>query len=228
MVQLDTLGLSESTIKRKRRQLKETGLIKIQPGSGRKKIIDEEKECFIIDHLDGNRFLNKTKIATLLKAQFKDLEISKISIRRFLVQKEYKWKGPLQRVKNEVEQKAARLQFWKYNKYRNWNNVFFTDESSFYLRSPVINRWVSKNENNYVEKSKYTKKIHVWGAFWSKGVIKLKFFERNMDSAKYIDILESSFDEMNLILPNGWILQWDNDSKHKSKDSLCFYIKKTS
>ena len=69
------------------------------------------------------------------------------------------------------------------------------------------------------------KKIHVWGSFWSKGVVKLKFFEGNMDSAKYIDILESSFDEMNSILPNGWILQWDNDSKHKSKDSLCFYIK---
>ena len=46
-----------------------------------------------------------------------------------------------------------------------------------------------------------------------------------MDSAKYIDILESSFDEMNSILPNGWILQCDNDSKHKSKNSLCFYIK---
>ena len=47
-----------------------------------------------------------------------------------------------------------------------------------------------------------------------------------MDSAKYIDILKSFFDEMNLILPNGWTLQWDNDLKHKSKDSLCFYIKK--
>ena len=47
-----------------------------------------------------------------------------------------------------------------------------------------------------------------------------------MDSTKYIDILESSFDEMNSILPNGWILQWDNDSKHKSKDSLCLYKKK--
>ena len=111
MAQLDTLGLSESTIKRKRRQLKETRLIKRQPGSGRKKIIDEEKECFILEHLAGNPFLSKTKIATLLKAQFKDLEISEISIRRFLVQKGYKWKGPLQRVKNEVEQKTARLQF---------------------------------------------------------------------------------------------------------------------
>ena len=107
----------------------------------------------------------------------------------------------------------------------NWNNVFVIDESSFYLRSPSINRWVLKNENNYVEKSKY-KKTHVWGAFWSKGVVKLKFFEGNMNSAKYIDVQESSFDEINSILPNGWILQWDNYSKHKSKNSLCFYKKK--
>ena len=35
----------------------------------------------------------------------------------------------------------------------------------------------------------------------------IKIIEGNMDSAKYIDILESSFDEMNSILPNGWILQ---------------------
>ena len=32
----------------------------------------------------------------------------------------------------------------------------------FYLRTSGINRWVPKNENNYVEKTKYTKKIHVW------------------------------------------------------------------
>ena len=35
MAQLDTLDFSESTIKRKRRQLKETGLTKRQLGSGR-------------------------------------------------------------------------------------------------------------------------------------------------------------------------------------------------
>ena len=37
IAQLDTLGLSESTIKRKRRQLKEAALIKRQPGSGDKR-----------------------------------------------------------------------------------------------------------------------------------------------------------------------------------------------
>ena len=61
MAQLDTLGLSESAIKRKRKQLKETGLIKRQPGSGRKKIIDEEKECFILEHLAGNPIFKRHK-----------------------------------------------------------------------------------------------------------------------------------------------------------------------
>ena len=56
MAQLDTLGTSESTIKSKTRQLKETALIKRQTGSGRKKIINEEKECFILEHLAGNPF----------------------------------------------------------------------------------------------------------------------------------------------------------------------------
>ena len=43
MAQLDTLGLSESTIKRKRTQLKETGLIKRQPGSGRKRLSTKKR-----------------------------------------------------------------------------------------------------------------------------------------------------------------------------------------
>ena len=40
-----------------------------------------------------------------------------------------------------------------------------------------------------------------------------------MDSQKYIDILESFLDEINSILPDGWILQCDNYSKHKSLES---------
>ena len=38
----------------------------------------------------------------------------------------YKWKGLLQRIKNEVEQKEARSQFWykKNNNNKNLNNVY--------------------------------------------------------------------------------------------------------
>ena len=46
-----------------------------------------------------------------------------------------------------------------------------------------------------------------------------------MDSQKYIDILESSLDEMNFILPDEWIMQCDNHSKLRSLESLRFSIK---
>ena len=41
------------------------------------------------------------------------MKISEITIRRFLKEKGYKWKRPLNRVKNEQEQKTARLAFSK-------------------------------------------------------------------------------------------------------------------
>ena len=47
-------------------------------------------------------------------------------------------------------------------------------------------------------------------------------FEENMNSKKYTDMLEKSLTMMNELLPNGWILQWDNDSKHKSIEALRF------
>ena len=61
MAQLDTLGLSESTIKRKRTQLR-NWTHQTQAGIWSKKTIDEEKECFILEHLAGNPFLSKTRL----------------------------------------------------------------------------------------------------------------------------------------------------------------------
>ena len=62
MAQLDTLGLSESTIKSKRRQLKETGLIKRQPGSGRKKDHRRRKGVFYFRALGCQSFIKQNKV----------------------------------------------------------------------------------------------------------------------------------------------------------------------
>ena len=45
-----------------------------------------------------------------------------------------------------------------------------------------------------------------------------------MDSQKYIEILENSRREMNELLPDKWILQWENNSKHFSNMTLDYYI----
>ena len=69
------------------------------------------------------------------------------------------------------------------------------------------------------DKTKILPKIHVWGAFNSKGIIKLQIFTDNMDSKKYIEILKNCTSDIDNLHPSGIFLLWDNDSKHKS-DSL--------
>ena len=72
--------------------------------------------------------------------------------------------------------------------------------------------------------AKYSKNIHVWGAFISKGIIKLQFFTANMDSKKCIEILKNCKSDIENLHPNDILLLWDNDSKHKSEMSLDYYI----
>ena len=84
----------------------------------------------------------------------------------------------------------------------NFDNVFFSDVSTFYSHYPGKSRWINPGEIYTQTKTKYTQKINVWGAFCSKGTIELQFFEGNMDSQKYIEILENSSREMNELLPD--------------------------
>ena len=102
--------------------------------------------------------------------------------------------------------KKTRLEFLVKNKNRNWENVLMTDEASFYFCSPEKYRWVSSDDTYERTKSKFSKKFHVCIAFSSKGIIKLQFFTGNMDSQKYLEILENSIDEINTLHPNGFIL----------------------
>ena len=61
------------------------------------------------------------------------------------------------------------------------------------------------------------------GAFSEKRKVNLYFFNRNQDAYHYIEILEFSLPEMNKIMKNSVILQFDNDSKHRSLKALEFY-----
>ena len=49
------------------------------------------------------------------------------------------------------------------------------------------------------------------------------FFNRNLDTNLYIKILEFSLPEINKIMINSVILQFDNDPKHRSLKALEFY-----
>ena len=61
------------------------------------------------------------------------------------------------------------------------------------------------------------------GAFSAKGNVDLYFFNKNLDTNLYIEILEFSLPEMNKIMKNSVILRFDNDPKHRSLKALEFY-----
>ena len=63
----------------------------------------------------------------------------------------------------------------------------------------------------------------ILGEFSTKGKVDLYFFNRNLDKNLYIQILEFSLPEMNKIMKNSIILQFDNDPKHRSIKTLKFY-----
>ena len=56
MAQLDTIGLSKSTITRKRKQSKEAGLIENQLGSYFQKIIDDKRSYLFLKNLVDRSF----------------------------------------------------------------------------------------------------------------------------------------------------------------------------
>ena len=115
------------------------------------------------------------------------------------------------------------MNWCKRDKDRNWDNVMFSNDWTFYLKASGGMRWVMKNEQYVVPKTKYTHKINCWEKFSEKGKVDLYFFNRNLDTNLYIEILKFSLPEMNKIMKNSVTLQFDNDPKHKSLKALTFY-----
>ena len=112
------------------------------------------------------------------------------------------------------------MNWCKRHKDRNWDDVMFSDEWTFYLKAPGGMWWVMKNEQYVMPRTKYTYKINSWREFSAKGKVDLYFFNKNLDTNLYIKILELTLPEMNKIMKSSFILQFDNNQKHKSLKAL--------
>ena len=217
------VNMSLSTVKRLKSKIKAHGSIMREEGSGRPEKLSEIHKNYILKLIADSPFNTSNRIAIKLKNNY-EVEVHRSTISRFLVEKGYKWRGPQIVYRNNEQDQENRLKFCIKNKERDWSDVLITDEASFYLLSPGKHRWVASGESYERTKTKYSQKIHVWGAFSSKGIIKLQFFTANMDSKKYVEILKNCKSDIDNLHPNGILLLWDNDSKHKSEMSLDYYI----
>lgn len=109
------------------------------------------------------------------------------------------------------------------NLNRDWSNVIFTDEASFCTWVPTKHAWSLPGKSPLQRTVKHPVKVHVWGCFSFHGFGTLYLFTHNLNAEKMLKIyrralLKSAkkwFESDN----ESWILQEDNDPKHRSR--LC-------
>jgi len=78
------------------------------------------------------------------------------------------------------EMKKARVDFCTEIQYTDWENIIFSDESSFVLNWNKKAIWTNEHPA-YIEKSPGYKSILVWGAICTKGCVFLQtYFAKNL------------------------------------------------
>ena len=172
----------------------------------RESIID-----YILKIFKNNKYVSSLDIVNELLLKF-DITISKNTVINILHEINYKYKTPIKKPLLTNKHIENRL-IWcsKYINFKSWNNVKFTDESTFLIDCNK-NRWVNCNNKDYDFSVKHPYKIHVWGSISIRFKRELHIFTENLTATKYIEILKH-----NLRKSKNLILQDDNDPKHRAK-----------
>ena len=115
---------------------------------------------------------------------------------------------------------AKRFSWATENVDRDWSNVLFSNEASFWAWVPIKRVWSAAGERFLQQTVKNPIKIHVWGCFSQRSFGCLKLLAENLNAQKMLQIYEHgllrSAEKMFGVNNKDWILQEDNDPKHHS------------
>ena len=134
--------------------------------------------------------------------------------------------SPKLKIKNELLHQNLRLNWCERHLIETcFPDLFFSDESTFYLDNPVGARWV-KDKENYIHAKNKGRKVGAWAAISSRGKTSLYLYEHNMNTQNYLKVLEEAIEEMKElrdISRDVLFLQIDNARYHWSIEALEFY-----
>lgn len=157
------------------------------------------------------------------KLEQKGINISHESIRNRLHAQKLKWRSTILKPLLSTKHVEKRIAWAQENIERDWSNVIFTDEASFWAWSPVRRTWCTPINRLLQRTVKHPVKVHVWGCFSKHGFGTLHLFTGRLDAKKMVKIYQKA------LLPSAriwfrskglpWILLEDNDPKHQSR--LC-------
>lgn len=183
--------------------------------------VDKKDEKKIVNLFSRNPALTLRQGQAKLKS--KGLDISYETIRTHLRAHDLKFRNTMKKPLLTEKHVTKRLAWAHENIDRDFDNVIFTDECSIWARCVLTRAW-STSTNRLVQRTvKHGIKVHLWGCFSKQGFGTLHLFTYNLNAEGMLQIYKKA------LLPSAnrwfirknddWILQEDNDPKHRSK--LC-------
>ena len=150
--------------------------------------------------------------------------ISERTVRRILKEQHlaYLRRKRVQRLTSAHKQ--ARIEYARQKVNANWKSVVFLDEKSFWLEATETHAWQEPGKKRKVqEKSRWTKKFHVFGGIGYYFRTELYFFEENLTSDFYQTIIKArlppAFTAPNIprSIKNKWVIVQANDPNTQQK-----------
>ncbi|CAF4523682.1 unnamed protein product, partial [Rotaria sp. Silwood2] len=155
------LRISESTVRYWLERYETTGDIEIIQKSGRKRSTTEKQDDTIQSMIAQHPTESTRQIAVRLSK--KGVKISKTTLRRRFKEAGLQLMKPTSKPLLTADHIKKRLEWTIQHQDVDWNQVIFTDESSFHMKQVIRRVWKKRGEKYYVSTVKHPVKIHVWG-----------------------------------------------------------------
>jgi len=213
------LHCSTSTVSEWVNRWKETGGVDDKDGRGEERVTSEKQDSLIVKAACSQPETSASKISGVLSK--KGVFVSPTTVRRRLKEAGLRYGPPLSKPLLKKIHLEKRLQFARTNQKSAFQNVIFSDETTFRLYGLSKKVWQKVGGRVVVRTVKHSQKVHAWGCFSAKGFGSLVLFTQNLNAKLLVHIYSKA------LLPSAvkwfpnpedsWVLQEDNDPKHTSK-----------
>lgn len=213
------VGCTRQTVRTWVERYEQTGDVQDQEGRGRNRITTEKEDQMIGNLMAEDSDRSAANISNIMEA--KGVTISPPSVRRRLIEQGWKYKHPLTKPLLKDDHRRQRMLWAKRMRDCDWDKVIFTDESTFQLYANPQRKWTHHRLGIQFRSVKHPPKVHVYGCFSSAGFGKLICFTGNLNATRLVTLYNKGLlpSAETLFGPGNrdWILQEDNDPKHKSR-----------
>lgn len=217
-------GLCRRTIFKWKKKIKRKKPITRKPGTGRRRLLTPTNEQYVRRiGLINNRYTNQMLANKVLEA--KSVKVSRFTIGRVLKRDNITRLAPNRVPLMTSVQQKRRLEWCIRYKNYNWEDVVFSDESIFEFNSKPPKLLCRKGQRKSIPMAKHPASTMIWGGISLRGRTQLATVKGIINSTVYCECLEGHLITiMEVLYPEGYTLQEDNATVHKSRETTAWKL----